>query len=76
MTYFGDLEDSIRRNEILPDDMWNFDKKGFIMGRGGKKNKLVISRVRVKTPRRAQQGNREWVILIECLCNGKTTSSF
>ena len=27
-----------------------------MMGRGGK-----------KTPRRAQQGNREWVTLIECL---------
>jgi hypothetical protein len=37
------------------------------MERGGKKNELVISRVRVKTPRRMQQGNREWVALIECV---------
>ena len=27
-TYFDDLEDCIRRNEILPDDMWNFYEKG------------------------------------------------
>jgi hypothetical protein len=38
-----------------------------MMGRGGKRNELVISRVRVKTPRRMQQGNREWVTLIECV---------
>ena len=36
-------------------------------GRGEKKNELVIARVRVKSPRRAQDGNREWVALIECV---------
>ena len=30
-TYFDDLEGCIRRNEIIPDDMWNFDEKGFTM---------------------------------------------
>ena len=34
-TYVDDLEDCIRRNEILPDDLADFDKKGFMMGRGG-----------------------------------------
>ena len=39
----------IYRNHIAPDDMWNFDEKGFMMGCGGKKNELVISRVCIKT---------------------------
>ena len=57
--------------------MWNFDKKGFMMGCGGKKDELVISRVRVKTSRRAQQGNREWVTLIECVSiTGKQLPAF
>jgi hypothetical protein len=61
------LEDCISRNSIDPEDMCNFDEMGFMMGRGGKKNELVISRVRVKTPQRMEQGNREWVTLIECV---------
>ena len=48
-----------------------------MMGCGGKKDELVISRVRVKTPRRAQQGNREWVALIECVsATGKQLPAF
>ena len=34
-TNFDDIEDCIRRKEILPNDMWGFDEKGFMMGRGG-----------------------------------------
>ena len=48
--------------------MWNFDEKGFLMGQGGKKNELVIARVWAKSPRQAQEGNWEWVALIECVC--------
>ena len=59
-TYFDNLERCIS-HKILPEDMWNFDEKGFRMGQGGEKNELVIARVRVKSPRRAQDGNREWV---------------
>jgi hypothetical protein len=66
-TFFEHLQDCISHNSIDPEDMWNFDEKGFMMGRGGKKNELVISRVRMKMPRRMQQGNREWVTLIECV---------
>ena len=32
-TYFDDLEDCLRRNEVLPNDVWSFDEKGFMMGR-------------------------------------------
>jgi hypothetical protein len=52
-TFFERLQDCISRNCI---DIWNFDDKGFMMGRGGKKNELVISTVRVKMPRRMQPG--------------------
>ena len=39
-TYIDDLEDCIRRNEILPDDMWNFDEKGFMMSVRGRRMNL------------------------------------
>ena len=64
-TFCERLRGCIRRNSIDPQDMWSFDEKGFMMGCGGKKNELVISRVRVMTLRRMQQGNREWATLIE-----------
>ena len=35
------------------------------MGRGSKGNELVIARVRVKSPRRMQDGGWEWVTIIE-----------
>jgi hypothetical protein len=66
-TFFERLQDCISRNSIDPSDMWNYDEKGFMTGLGEKKNELVISRVRVKTPQQMQQGNQEWVTLIECV---------
>ena len=47
--FFKCLYEVIHRNHIAHDDMWNFDEKGSMMGRGGK-NGLVISRVCIKTP--------------------------
>jgi len=75
--YFKRLNDCITRNHIGPGDMWDFDEKGFIMGRSGKKNELVISRVRVKATRRIQQGSREWVTLVQCVsATGKRLPAF
>ena len=65
--YFSRLYDVIHQNHINPDDMWNFDEKGFLMGQGGKRNELVIARVRVKCPRRIRDGGQEWVSMIECV---------
>ena len=48
-----------------------------MMGRVGKKNELVVSRVRIKTPRWAQEGNRKWVALFECVsATGKRFPAF
>ena len=54
-------------NPIVLADICGFNEEGFIMGRGGKEDELVIARVRAKTRRRAQDGNQEWVALIECV---------
>ena len=76
--FFKGLSDCITSEKIDPEDIWNFDEKGFQMGKGGGANELVISRVRVKTPgKRMQQGNREWVILIETVSAvGKVLPAF
>ena len=46
-TYFDDLEDHTRRNEIRLDDMWDFDEKGFLMGAGGEGNGLEEARSQI-----------------------------
>ena len=76
--FFKRLSDCITCEKIDPEDFWNFDEKGFQMGKGGGANELVISRVRVKTPgKRMQQGNREWVTLIETVSAvGKVLPAF
>ena len=63
---FDGLERYISHSKILPGDMWYFGEKEFRIGHGGKKNELVIARVRVESPQRAQDSNRESVEPIEC----------
>jgi hypothetical protein len=55
-TFFERLQDCIRRSRIDPEGIWNFDETRFIMGHGGKTGERIISRERVKTPRRMQRG--------------------
>ena len=75
--FFKRFDEATHRNHTKPDDMWEFGEKGFMMGRGGEKNELVISNIRVKPLRRAQDGNREWVTLIECVSDtGKRLPAF
>jgi hypothetical protein len=74
--YFERLSECIARNHIDPGDMWNFDEKGFMMGgRGGKKNELVSSRVRVKAPP-ANATRKSGIDYVDRMCFGnwkKTT---
>jgi hypothetical protein len=35
-SYFNRLDNATHRNRLDLNDMWNFDEKGFMMGRGGK----------------------------------------
>jgi hypothetical protein len=42
--FFEYLPGCIHCNSIDPKDMWKFDEKGLMMGSGGKKDELVISR--------------------------------
>jgi hypothetical protein len=48
--YFERLNECITRSHIDPDNIWDFNEKGFMMGSGGNKSELVISRVQVNAP--------------------------
>lgn len=65
--YFDILEEAIYTDDIQPEDTWNFDEKGFVIGHDGLKNKKIIIPVKTKQPMRQQEGSRKWVTLIECI---------
>ena len=43
--FFKRLSECLTSHKIDPENFWNFDEKGFRMGKGGGANELVISRV-------------------------------
>jgi hypothetical protein len=55
----------MKKHDIHPDDVYNMDEKGIMMGVLAKL-KVICSRKYKKT-RTTQQGKREWVSLIECI---------
>jgi hypothetical protein len=63
--YFDELEDLIRRRSIEKNDIWNFDEKGFSVGKGEQRS-IVIASSAPKTVYHAQSGRGEWVTAIEC----------
>jgi hypothetical protein len=75
--YFNQLEEYIKRYEILPGNQYNMDEKGFLIG--------ILTRLkRVFTKAQAQSGqligpsqdgNREWITILACICADGTSLS-
>ena len=68
--YFDLLESKIERYRILPHLIFNMDEKGFMLGVLSR-SKRVFSKISLEDGRRSsliQDGNREWMTLIACIC--------
>ena len=59
------MEPVIQKYDIQPEDTYNMDEKGFALGVAGRA-KVVCSRDDLQVYA-TQDGNREWVSLIECI---------
>jgi len=64
--YFAKLLRLIRTRKIQPEDIFNMDKKGFIIGMSSKAK--VICRTGRRPTRVTQDGTREILTVIECCC--------
>jgi hypothetical protein len=63
MAWFELVEQTKAKYGICDDDVWNFDKAGFIMGKIT--TQLVVTgSERRGRPKALQPGNREWATLI------------
>jgi hypothetical protein len=68
--YFELLKRKIEQYEIEPQHIYNMDEKGFLIGVLSKM-KRVFSRRRYEeggTKQMIQDGNREWITTIACIC--------
>jgi hypothetical protein len=75
--YFSLLHYKMRQYEILPENTYNIDEKGFFVGITTR-SKCVFSKAsysRKKITSALQDGNREWIILLACICGDRTSLS-
>ena len=59
------MESVIQKYDIQPEDTYNMDEKGFALGVAGRV-KVICSQDDLQVYA-TQDGNREWVSLIECI---------
>jgi hypothetical protein len=65
--HFDKLRDTISRNKILPEDIWNLDEKGWSLGAGSHHRELVVASSQRKSAHVAQAGRGQWITLLECV---------
>ena len=68
--YFSLLKEKFAQYDIQPSNMYNMDEKGFLIGVLSKM-KRVFSRARYESGEMKtllQDGNREWITLLACIC--------
>jgi len=64
--YFAKLICLIRTRKLQPEDIFNMDEKGFIIGLSVKAE--VICRAGWRPPQVTQDGTRQMLMVIECCC--------
>jgi len=69
--FFNRLSELRSRYHIQPQNMWNFDEKGFLLGVASKEK--VLCRAGRRNPHVIQEGSHEWITLIECISAGGET---
>jgi hypothetical protein len=68
--YFDLLEFKMDEYSILPENTYNMDEKGFMIGRTAR-SKRIFSRAlweRKQVTDSLQDGNREWISVLACIC--------
>jgi hypothetical protein len=73
--YFDLLEQKIVRYDVKPENTYNMDEKGFMIGHVGRSKRVFSKRKYMKKQYRQslQDGNREWVTLLATVCADGTS---
>jgi hypothetical protein len=65
--YFQLLQEKVEEHEIEPQNMYNMDEKGFLIGWSIKQQR-VFSKGSKVAKGVLHDGNREWITLLACVC--------
>ena len=69
--YYNLLKETLEEHDIHPHNIYGFDESGFNLG--GDKKTRVIGPAKVKSVKRQQDGNKEMVTVMACICtNGSS----
>ena len=68
--YFSLLHQKIEEYKVKPGDIYNIDEKGFLAGITGRSKRVFNRRMweRKEVTAGLQDGSREWVTLLACIC--------
>jgi hypothetical protein len=73
--YFNLLNEALEEYNILPQNIYNMDEKGFMLGKAGR-SKRVFDRdmwITKEVRQSLQDGSREWVALVGAICADGTS---
>jgi hypothetical protein len=75
--YFGVLSARIKKYDILPENMYNMDEKGFLIGRLQKTQRVFTKDLykQGKLVGVGQDGSREWITVVATICADGTSLS-
>ena len=73
--YFNALKEKMEEYDVQPEDIYNMDEKGFLIGILSKCKRIFSkeSYIAEGTKQRLQDGNREWITTIACICADGTS---
>jgi hypothetical protein len=63
--WFDLYQETVEEHSIQPEDTYNMDEKGVVMG-VIRKQRCIVSKSE-KRPKSTQDGSREWATLVECI---------
>ena len=75
--YFDQLQEYVKKYKILPRNIYNMDEKGFLIGILIKIKRIFLREQANsgKLAGAAQDGNREWITVLACICADGTALS-
>jgi hypothetical protein len=73
--YFSIVGEKVKEYGILPENTYNMDEKGFLLGRTTKAKRIFPRDLRSsgKLPGAGQDGSREWITVVATICGDGTT---
>lgn len=64
--WFGLFHETMQKHKLLPENVWNMDEKGFMIGYG-KKTDIIVPTIAKHQRFCVHDGNRESVTMVECV---------